>query len=145
MPQTYSTELTGIASLPVIKPAATAYNARIKRFRASIVLASQTLGAGNEIILAKVPAGYTFAYGVLTSDTSLGSAAVSVGISGTVAKYKASAVFTATDTPTLFGTTAQVGNATPLAAEETVFLQVLTANLPASGNLVVDLYYTEPN
>ena len=144
MPQTYSTELAGIASTPVVKPTAMAYGARIKRFRASIALASQAFGAGNEIILAKVPAGYTFAYGVITSDTSLGSSTVSVGISGTVAKYKAAAVFTSTDTPTLFGATAQIVNS-PLTAEETIFLQTLVANLPASGNLAVDLYFTEPN
>ena len=144
MPQTYSTELAGIASTPVVKPTALAYGARIKRFRASVALASQAFGAGNEIILAKVPAGYTFAYGVITSDTSLSTSTVSVGISGTVAKYKAAAVFTSVDTPTLFGTTAQIDNS-PLTAEETVFAQVLIANLPASGNLVVDLYFTEPN
>jgi hypothetical protein len=144
MAQTFSNELSGSASLPVVKASATAaYGARLRRYRASITLASQVFGAGNEIILAKVPAGLTFAYGVLTSDTSLGTSTVSVGISGTVAKYKAAAVNTALDTPALFGTTAQIGQAA-LTAEEVIFLQVLIANLPASGNLVVDLYFSTP-
>lgn len=144
MAQTLSNELAGINSTPVVKPsAASAYGARLRRYRASIVLASQVLGAGNEIILAKVPAGLTFAYGVVTTDTSLGTSTIAVGISGTAAKYKAAAVLTATDTPTMFGTTAQIEQAS-LVAEEVVLLTVAVANLPASGNLVVDLYFSTP-
>lgn len=144
MAQSYSTELVGIASNPVVKPAATAaYGSRIRHYRASIALASQVFGAGNEIFLAFVPAGLSFDYGIITTDTSLGTSTVSVGVTGTVAKFKSAAVFTATDTPTLFGTTAQK-IAAASTAEAQIFLQVLIANLPASGNLVVDLYFSTP-
>lgn len=144
MAQTFSNELSGSSSTPVVKASATAaYGARLRRYRASIVLASQVLGAGNEVVLAKVPAGLTFAYGVITTDTTLGTSTVAVGVSGTAAKYKAAAVFTAIDTPTLFGTTAQIEQAS-LTAEEVILLTVAVANLPASGNLVVDLYFSTP-
>lgn len=144
MAQTFSNELSGSASIPVVKASATAaYGARLRRYRASITLASQVLGAGNEIILAKVPAGLTFAYGVITTDTSLATSTVAVGIAGTAAKYKAAAVFTAVDTPTLFGTTAQIEQAS-LTAEEVILLTVAVANLPAAGNLAVDLYFSTP-
>lgn len=144
MAQTFSNELSGSSSTPVVKASATAaYGARLRRYRASIVLASQVLGAGNEVVLAKVPAGLTFAYGVITTDTTLGTSTVAVGVSGTAAKYKAAAVFTAIDTPTLFGTTAQIEQAS-LTAEEVILLTVAVANLPAAGNLVVDLYFSTP-
>lgn len=144
MAQTLSNELAGINSTPVVKPsAASAYGARLRRYRASIVLASQVLGAGNEIILAKVPAGLTFAYGIVTTDTSLATSTIAIGTTATPAKYKAAAVLTATDTPTLFGTTAQIEQAS-LIAEEQIQLLVAVANLPAAGNLVVDLYFSTP-
>jgi len=144
MAQTYSNELAGIASNPPVKPSATAaYGARMRRYRASIVLASQVFGAGNEIILAKVPAGLTFAFGMINTDTSLGTSTVSVGISGTVGKYLAAQVLTGTNTATIFSLVAQE-EATAYTAEEVIFLQVLVANLPASGNLVVELYFSTP-
>lgn len=144
MAQTFSNELAGINSTPVVKPSAgSAYGARLRRYRASIVLASQVLGAGNEIILAKVPSGLTFAYGIVTADTSLGTSTISIGTTATPGKYKAAATQTAIDTPALFGTTAQIEQAS-LTAEEVIQLQVLVANLPAAGNLVVDLYFSTP-
>jgi len=144
MATTLSNELSGIGSTPVVKASAVSgYGARLRRYRATITLASQVFGAGNEIYLAYVPAGLTFAYGVITSDTSLGTSTVSVGTAASVAKYKAAAVFTSTDTPTMFGKTATITQ-TALTAEEQILLQVLVANLPASGTLVVDLYFSTP-
>ena len=137
----YSTELAGIASTPVVKAnAAKAYGARIRRYRASITLAAQT--TSDTIVVAVVPAGSTFAYGVLCTDTSLGSSTVAIGITGTTGKYYVAAVQTATNTPLLFGTAAQIANQTPLAASETIFITIAAATMPASGQLVVDLYFT---
>lgn len=145
MAQTYSSELSGIASTPVVKPSATAaYGARLRRYRASIVLASQVFGAGNEVILAKVPAGLTFAFGILNTDTSLGTSTVSIGTAATPAKYNnAAQTLTSTNTPTLFAAAAQEEQAA-LTGEEQIQMLVGTANLPASGNLVVDLYFSTP-
>lgn len=142
-----STDLTGSAnqtSVPVgYKPAATVYAARLKRLRGSFTLNTQT--TSDTLVIGTLPTGATFAYGKLTSSVSLGSSTVAIGIAGSTGKYRAAATFTTADTPTDFGTAATVASATPLAAEEQVFVTIATASLPASGTLVVDLYYSIPN
>lgn len=143
-----STELGGSANqtaAPVgYKPRATVYGARLKRMRATITLATQA--TSDTLVFGILPTGATFAYGVLTSTVSLGTSTLAVGITGTTGKYRAAATFTAVDTPTMFGTAAQVGAADPaLSAEETVIGTIAVASLPASGTLVVDLYYSMPN
>ncbi|MEK0416825.1 MAG: hypothetical protein RI949_831 [Pseudomonadota bacterium] len=126
------------------RPRATVYGARVKRMRATITLASQT--TSDTILLGLLPAGSTFLYGVLNSTVSLGTSTLAVGIAGTTGKYRAAATFTATDTPTLFGTAATAGATDPaLSADESVIATIATANLPASGTLVVDLIYSAPN
>lgn len=142
MAQTYSTELQPTQLSPAQLASATSgYGARLHRYRASITLASQA--SGDTVVLAKIPAGQCFAHGVIVTDTSLGTATVAVGNSSSAAKYKAAAVFTATDTPTLFGKAAAVAG-DPSSAQEDVLLTVGTAALPASGQLVVDLYFSGP-
>lgn len=111
---------------------------RVRRYRKEITLESQ--GAGT-IDLFTVPAGAEFAYGVVTTDTSLGSTTIAVGISGTAAKYKAAGTFTATNTPTLFGMVSAMDDG-GLSANEDVILTTAAAALPASGTLVVDMYFT---
>ena len=125
------------------KPVATVYGARLKRLRASVALASQT--TSDTILLGNLPAGATFAYGVINTTATLGTSTVAIGITGTTGKYRAAATFTTADTPTLFGTAAQQALATPLSAEESVIATIAVASLPASGTLVVDLYYSMPN
>ena len=125
------------------RPNASVYMARMKRMRATITLASQT--TSDTLLIGNLPPGATFAYGVLTTTVSLGSSTLALGISGTAGKYRAAATFTATDTPTFFGTAAQVGAASPLSAEEAVIGTIAAATMPSSGTLVVDLYYTMPN
>lgn len=142
MAQTYSTELAGTQASPPSVPSSTqGYAARLHRYRASITLASQA--SADTVVLAQVPAGVCFAYGVVTSSVSLGTATVAVGNSTTAGKYRAAAVFTAVDTPTLFGVTTAVAGQ-PSTAQEQVILTVGTAALPASGTLVVDLYFSSP-
>lgn len=143
-----STELGGSANQTAAptgyKPRATVYGARLKRMRATITLAAQA--TTDTLVLANLPAGATFAYGVLNSTVSLSTSTLAIGIAGTTGKYRAAATFTATDTPTMFGTAAQAGAADPaLAAEETVIGTIAVAALPGSGTLVVDLYYSMPN
>jgi hypothetical protein len=143
MAQTYQSLLSGVDSLPVVKASAIdGYEARVRRFRAVITLASQA--SGDTIVLADIPAGFLFAGGEITSSASLGTATVAVGNSTSAGKYRAAAVFTATDTPTNFGTAATLGGSASSAAER-VILTVGTAALPSSGTLVVDLYFSHPN
>lgn len=129
------------------KPKASVYQARLKRLRATFTLGSTAVTTSDTLTIGVLPAGATFAYGVLTASATMGaSATLAIGISGSTGKYRAAATFTSADTPTMFGTAATVGAADPgLSAEETVFVTVGTASLPTSGTLVVDLYYSMPN
>ena len=135
----YSTELANYASTPVVKVASPAYGARLVRFRATITLASQT--TSDTIVVAVVPAGFAFAFGIHTTDTSLGSSTVAIGVSGATGRYRAAAVFTATNTPTFFGPAAAVAD-TGLTADATVFITIGAATMPASGTYVVDLFFS---
>lgn len=135
----YSTELAGITSQPVIKVASQGYGARTIRFRATVTLAAQA--TTDTIVVAVVPAGYDFAYGILTSTVSLGTSTIAIGITGTTGLYRTAATFTATDTPTLFGNTAAVA-AVALTADQTIFITIGTAALPGAGTLMVDLYFS---
>lgn len=144
MAQTFSTELAGIDSTPVVKAnAAKAYGARIRRFRATVAMAAQA--DTDTIVLADIPAGYTFAFGLITASATLGaSATISIGTAASAAKYRAAATHTTANTPVLFGTQATVGLASPLTAVERVIATVGTAALPGSGTFCVDLYFTAP-
>ena len=143
MAQTYSVELAGVGSLPVVKPSAlSAYGARVKRFRATVPLTAQNVG--DTVVLGLIPAGHIFAGVELVTDTSLGTSTVSVGISGTPAKYVAAQTLTAVNAPSPQGLVAQL-IAGALTAQETIILTVATAALPASGNLLVDMYFSHPN
>lgn len=142
MAQTFSNELAPTQTSPAGVPSATqGYGARYRRYRASITLASQA--SADTVVLANIPAGYCFAGGVITASVSLGTSTVAVGNATTPGKYRAAAVNTAVDTPTNFGTAATLA-AAPSTAQEQVILTVGTAALPASGTLVVDLYFSGP-
>lgn len=139
---TGTTQATGVAA--GYKPRATVYGGRLKRLRATIALASQT--TSDTLLLGNLPAGAVFAFGVLTSSASLGSSTLAIGTAASAGAYRAAATFTSTDTPTPFGVTAAVAGSDAGAATETpVIGTIATANLPASGTLVVDIYYSLPN
>lgn len=143
-----STELGGSANQTVApvgyKPRATVYGARLKRMRATVTLNAQA--TTDTLVLGNLPSGATFAYGVITASVSLGSSTLAIGPAASTGKYRTAATFTSTDTPTMFGNTAAVGAADPAnAADETVIGTIGTAALPASGTLVVDLFYSAPN
>lgn len=140
MAETFATEVAGLDTVPSTKSNGAVHNARLRRFRATITLASQA--DGDTIVLADVPAGYAFAFGVLNASATLGASTIAIGISGTAGKYRASAVFTAA-APTLFGVVGAVDDS-PLTAKERVILTNTTAALPSSGTLVVDLYFSGP-
>lgn len=135
----YSTELAGQYSTPVVKPSAPlGVGSHLRRYTASITLASQA--TTDTIVIGQIPTGMDFAYGVITSSVSLGTSTIAIGYAGATGAYRAAAVFTAVDTPTLFGPATQV-KAAALTAEQQVFITIAAAALPASGTLVVDLYF----
>lgn len=154
MPTFYSNEMRAVADSPRNIPGNEALGGRTRIFRATIPLdapnltsttAGTVITASDPVVLARVPAGYRFVRGLLTTSVSLGSSTIAIGISGTTGKYRAAAVFTATDTPTNFGTAAAMA-AGPLAAEEEIIMTTAVASLPttAGARLIVDLYFAGP-
>jgi hypothetical protein len=111
----------------------------VRAYREKITLTGQT--TADTITLAYPSSGESFLFGALTSDVSLGLTQVSVGSAAAPAKYRALAVHTAVDSPTIFGRV--IGQGTKLPADETVILTITTANLPVGGTLIVDLYFTQ--
>ena len=140
MAQTYATEISGQSSVPTTMANGGVVGGRIRRFRATVTLASQA--DGDTIVLAKLPAGFAFAYGIINASATLGTSTVAIGTAASAGKYRAAAVFTAA-VPTLFGAVAAVDDAA-LTAEETVIATVGAAALPSSGTMVVDIYASAP-
>lgn len=140
MTQTYASEISGQSTTPTTKADGGVVGGRLRRYRATITLASQA--DGDTVVLTKVPAGSVFAFGVLNASATLGSATIAIGNSTTAGKYRADAVFTAA-APTLFGLYSAADDAA-LEAEEEVIMTIDTAALPSSGTLLVDLYFSAP-
>jgi hypothetical protein len=142
MANTYATEVAGIDSVPAVNSNGGVQGGRLRRFRATIPFTGQA--AADTITLARVPAGHTFAYGVINATATLGaSATIAIGAAGATGKYRAAAVQTATG-PVLFGVAAAVSGAA-LTAEETVIATIAVAALPTSAEYaVVDLYFSAP-
>lgn len=147
MAQTFSIELTGINSLPVVKPAVPGYGGRVRRYRATVTLATQNIA--DTIVLAKLPVGQVFAFGNITSTVTLGGVAtVAIGNVTTPGLYRAAAISTAVETPTLFGAgsaglTASMASVTGYTAEETVLATIAAAALPGAGTAVFDIYTSQ--
>lgn len=117
------------------------YGGRIRRYRNVITLASQT--TSDTIQLGDIPAGNTFAFGILATDTSLGSSTIAIGISGTTGAFRAAATFTATNTPTLFGVVAAMDDDPVTKTAVTLpIVTIAAATMPASGTLIIDLYFS---
>ena len=141
MATTYATEAAGFGTTPNTKADGGIHGGRLRRFRASFTMAAQA--SGDDIVLAKVPAGYRFAFGIINASATMGGAAtVAIGTAASAGKYRAAAIFTAA-APTLFGVNTAVDD-DALTDAETVILTVGAASLPGSGTAYVDLYYSAP-
>lgn len=116
------------------------HKGRVRVCTEVITLASQP--TSNTIPIAVPDKGWAFLFGVHNVSATLGSSTIAVGITGSTAKYKAAATFTSTDTPTLYGKTATIG--VKLSAQETLFLTIAAAALPASGTYVHSTYWSAP-
>lgn len=134
MTKSYSNELQqSLVNTSVI-------DGKVKAYQATITLAAQA--ADDTIVVAKALQGEKFVAGIITTDTSLATATVKIGNKDDDDKYKAAAVFTATNTPTLFGNAAAMA---ALAADEEIFITVGTAALPGSGTLKVTMFFAVNN
>jgi hypothetical protein len=115
-----------------------------------ITLASQASGVN--IPIARIPYGSALIDIVVNSTVSLGSSTLAIGDMNNNARFKAAAVATAVDTPvsvlnaTSSGallTTCYDVNGVASTAYEDVVMTVAAAALPASGTLVVTIYYQD--
>jgi hypothetical protein len=141
MAETYASEISGQSTIPTTMANGGVVGGRLRRFRATITLASQA--SGDTVVLAKIPAGHAFAYGVINASATLGgTATVAIGTAASAGKYRAAAIFTAA-APTLFGVSTAVDDSA-LTAEETVIMTIAAAALPSSGTCIVDLYFSAP-
>lgn len=146
----YANETKGLAAGGTKRRSGVSQGGRLRVFRATIDLdtpnttettTGTVVASGDKVFLAKVPAGWRFALGMITTSVSLGTSTVSVGTLAAPAKYRAAAVFTAVNTPTPFGPAAALA-ADPIGQDEDLYLTVATADLPSSDNvLVIDLYF----
>lgn len=134
MTKSYSNELQqSLVNTSVI-------DGKVKAYQATIDLAAQA--SADTIVIAKALQGEKFVAGIITTDTSLATATVKIGNKDDDDKYKAAAVFTSTNTPTLFGNAAAMA---ALAADEEIFITVGTAALPGSGTLKVTMLFAVNN
>lgn len=138
-----NTTIGTTTSIPVgYKPKASDFGARVRSFRASVTLASQT--TSDTILLFTLPAGATFIKGWLNVSATLGSSTIAIGNSGSTGKYRAAATATTADSPLDFGVTAAVANASPATAEENVIATIAAATLPSSGTMTVVMLIAMP-
>jgi hypothetical protein len=141
MARTYANEVAGFGTTPTTKSDGGIHGGRLRRFRASFTMAAQA--SGDDIVLARVPAGYRFAFGIINASATMGgTATVAIGIAGATGKYRTAAINTAT-VPTLFGNVAATDD-DALTAEETVLMTIAAAALPGAGTVVIDLYFSGP-
>jgi hypothetical protein len=142
MAETFAPEVAGLATTPSTNANAGVQGGRVRRFRATVPFNGQAIG--DTVVLAEVPAGHTFAYGVINATATFGATAtIAIGTASSVGKYRIAATQTATG-PTLFGVASAADDA-PLTAGERVILTVAAAALPDSaGFAVVDLYFSAP-
>lgn len=143
----YGVNTTPRSQTPVAQMDGSQQGGNVRVYREVIALTGQT--TADTIVVAFPSKGEAFLKGVLTASVSLGTSTIAIGVAGSTGKYRAAGAFTAVDTPTLFGNAAAMGTpaanppVTKLAADETVFITIAVANLPASGTLVVDLYFAQ--
>lgn len=135
----YATSATDVFNTnPPVKASPETHGGRVRVLSDTLTYASQASGSTLVFGGGYLPKGARVLYGVLTTSASTGSATVSVGIAGSTAKYKALAAYTTADVPLIFGVTAGLTNTT---ADEQIIVTTGGAALPASGTLVVSLFY----
>jgi hypothetical protein len=122
-------------------------NGKVRSIQARINLAQLAVTTADWVQLGLLPVGAVPLFGIIHASATMGaSAALAIGTNPTHAsngQYRAAATFTAVETPTPFGITANMG--VPVAAETPVFLTVGAANLPGAGTLIIELFYASAN
>ena len=135
MAEKYSSEQTTINSGNKVD--SVLFNGRVRLRRATITMAEQAID--DTIVLCNAKRGEVFAYGVINASVTAGSTAtIEVGTSADTDKYRAAATKTST-APELFGI---AGSQIQLTTDEKIIATIKAAALPASGTLVIDMYFS---
>lgn len=143
MATSYSVEMDGVLDATQSKKAdGRIVHAKLKRIRATIPYDAQAIA--DVIVLGELPAGASFSHGVITQSATMGATAtIAIGTPDDPDKFRAAAVSTAVNTPTMFGIAA-AGSLAPSAVRERVQVTVAAAALPNSTDYaVVDIFYSD--
>lgn len=138
MANTFSAEAQLLQNQPKEYPHAAFSGGRVRRYRNTITLASQS--AGDTITLQPIPANQVFAFGILNATATLATSTIAIGVAGAAEKFRSAAVFTAA-APTLFGNIGAMDDSNQ--DNPGGFVPIITiaeAALPGSGTLTVDIY-----
>jgi hypothetical protein len=101
-------------------------------------LAAVKKASGDTNFCFRLPAGSHPFIGYIESSATLATTTVEIGIIGAAGKYRASAVFTAINTPTPFMVSAALDDAA-LTADEDVYIKFGTADAPGAGIVSVTM------
>ena len=103
------------------------------------------LNIGDRLYLGKLPQGAVLQSIIANTDTSFGTATLSVGTTAAPTKYVNAKTLTATDTPTSLGPKAASAILGPAAVDEDLWLTVGVAAIPAVVVAAFFLEYTIAN
>lgn len=110
-----------------------------KKRRTRATKPTTNLASGDRLYLGKLPqGGVIHSIGAVT-DTSFGTSTLSIGTTGTPAKYVSAKTLTATDVPTALGPKASAAVLPPAPADEAIWLTVGTATI--AGATVAQFFF----
>ncbi len=124
---------------PPVKSSPSGHGGVVRSLTDTVTYATQTTSDTIVIGGGYLPVGARVLLVEMTTSVTTGSATLALGITGTVAKYKAAGAITTANVPQVFGPAAALD--VPLTAQEQLFLTIAGVSLPASGTLVVTVYY----
>jgi hypothetical protein len=130
---------------PQVQPDSALQNGKIRCLQATFNLALAAQANGDVLTLGQIPANGRVKSIKMTSSVTLATSTVAIGIAGTIAKYRAAAVFTTVDIPTIVGPGAVAKAAAANAVAETLIATVAVAALPAAGTLIFEIEYVTRN
>lgn len=148
MAETNSPQMANVLADPPVDNPVSEVGGRLRAYVARITLASQA--NGDTIYLTRLPKGAVPQFGLINNSVSLGTATLSIGTRRTdggdslaAATLRAAATKTS-GTPEIFGVAATSGVriGTALNYETDVVATIGTANLPASGELIITIFAT---
>jgi hypothetical protein len=153
MADQFPTELVGVrdGSVPRLRADGAVQNGGPRRFRASLTLAASgngrmTVAGADALLIGQLPVGYAPAFYVLNGVALGASAQVAIGTSKVHAsngQYRASAIKNVATMEIGMVVAAQA--AAPVMVPTDMWMTVGTADLPTSGQLVVEVWASAAN